>query len=117
MTIYHNMVASSVRNRYLKDLYVQWRGVLAAYDEGLVRGDAVLATAIWRNVFKAEEDVNFTGLGEIVSYTRGVILRLDQIGDEGIAGGDVVFGSPGSEREGVLVRTRMLDAPLNKAAQ
>lgn len=116
MTIYHGMVATSVRNRHLKDLFVQWRGVLAAYDEGLVRGDAALATAIWRNIFKANEDVNFTGVGEVVSYTRGVIKGLDQIEDDAIARGEVVFGSPGTEQEGVLVKSRMFDAPFEKAA-
>jgi len=90
---------------------------LAAYDEGLVKGDAVLATAIWRNVFKADENVNFTGLGEIVSYMRGVLKGLDGIDDEGVARGEILFGSPATEREGVLVKARMMDIPLEKTAQ
>ena len=36
------------RTKYMKDLYHQYRGFTAAFDEGLVRGDSVLATAIWR---------------------------------------------------------------------
>ncbi|GAA6027527.1 hypothetical protein JCM8097_007906 [Rhodosporidiobolus ruineniae] len=38
---------------YMRDLLEQYHGAIAAYDEGLVRGDAVLAAALWRNVFGA----------------------------------------------------------------
>ncbi|GAA5974950.1 hypothetical protein JCM21900_002943 [Sporobolomyces salmonicolor] len=38
---------------YMKDMLEQYHGSCAAYDEGLVRGDAVLAAAVWRNVFGA----------------------------------------------------------------
>ncbi|GAA5848423.1 hypothetical protein JCM9279_006562 [Rhodotorula babjevae] len=38
---------------YMNDMLEQYHGACAAYDEGLVRGDAVLAAAIWRNVFGA----------------------------------------------------------------
>ena len=108
MVTTHNIAVRSVRNKYLKDLFVQWRGLTAGYDEGIVRGDAVLATAVWRNVFKADENVDFRGVGEVVSYIRGVLKGLDEMPDESIAGGEVVFGSPGSEREGVLQKSRMM---------
>ncbi|GAA5959909.1 hypothetical protein JCM3765_000639 [Sporobolomyces pararoseus] len=36
---------------YMKDMLEQYHGSIAAYDEGLVRGDAVLAAALWRNMF------------------------------------------------------------------
>ncbi|KAL8784414.1 MAG: hypothetical protein Q9195_009059 [Heterodermia aff. obscurata] len=108
MVIVHNIQSRTVRNKYLKDLFVQWRGLLAGYDEGLIRGDAVLATAIWRNVFKADNDLDFRGLGEVVSYTRGVLKGLDGMKDDAIASGEVAFGDPGSERAGVLMRSRMM---------
>lgn len=38
---------------YMRDMLEQYRGSVSAYDEGLVAGDAVLAAAIWRNVFGA----------------------------------------------------------------
>lgn len=59
MLILHSMGARGIRNRYLKDLFIQWRGLLAAYDEGMIQGDAVLAAAVWRNLWKAKEDVDW----------------------------------------------------------
>lgn len=38
---------------YMKDLLEQYHGACAAYDEGLIAGDAALAAAIWRNLFGA----------------------------------------------------------------
>ena len=108
MTTTHNIAARSIRNKYLKDLFVQWRGLIAGYDEGLIRGDAALATAVWRNVFKADENVDFRGVGEVVSYIRGVLKGLDEMSDEDVAGGEVMFGNPGSEREGVLLKSRLM---------
>lgn len=99
-----------VRNKYLKDLFTQWRGVLAAYDEGLVKGDAVLATAVWRNVFEGREDVDFVGLGEVVSYMRGVLKGLEGMPDEEVGRGEVEFGDPGTQRKVVEIRSRMMDS-------
>lgn len=109
----HRINARSIRNKYLKDLFLQWRGLTAAYDEGLARGsDAVLATAVWRNIFKADEEVDLRNVGLVVSYLRGILNGLEGIEDEGIAGGDVMFGDLKSEREGVLVTSRLMKAPL-----
>lgn len=109
----HRISARSVRNKYLKDLFVQWRGLTAAYDEGLARGsDAVLATAVWRNVFKADEEIDLRSLGLVVSYLRGTLKGLESIEDESIAGGRVVFGDLASQREGILVASRMMKAPF-----
>jgi cytochrome b pre-mRNA-processing protein 3 len=75
MMVNHNMHARGTRNKYLKDLFIQWRGLLAAYDEGIYKGDAVLAAAIWRNVFKANEDVDIKALAQIVSYIQCLTRR------------------------------------------
>ncbi|KAL9031431.1 MAG: hypothetical protein Q9196_000534 [Gyalolechia fulgens] len=105
----HNVYSRMIRNKYLKDLFTQWRGILAAYDEGLVKGDAVLATAVWRNIFYGREDVDMKGLGTVVSYMRGVLKGLEGMDDEEVGKGDVVFGDPGTQKKIVEVKSRMMD--------
>lgn len=109
MVTQHGIVAGSIRSKYLKDLFVQWRGLTAGYDEGLIKGDAVLATAVWRNLFKADSEVDYRGVGQVVSYVRGVLQGLDGIEDEDIARGEVVFGDPGREKDYVLGKSRMMN--------
>ncbi|TGJ80589.1 hypothetical protein E0Z10_g8181 [Xylaria hypoxylon] len=84
MDLSHGISSRALRGRYLKDLFVQWRGVVAAYDEGVAKGDAVLASAIWRNVFKAREDVNVRDLAATVSWMRLSLKMLDQMPDEAL---------------------------------
>ncbi|KAK0099798.1 Protein cbp3, mitochondrial [Cadophora gregata] len=116
MTIYHNMHASGTRSKYLKDLFIQWRGLLAAYDEGLVKGDAVLAAAVWRNIFKANEEVDIRVLGQIVSYMRRVLKGLDSLPDEKISQATLEFGSPEVESAIVHQRSRSMDLPFENAS-
>jgi len=79
MNILHGMSARGIRNRYLKDLYLQWRGLLVAYDEGLVKGDAVLAGAVWRNMFKGDEEVDWVKVAVVVGYMRKVASMLANV--------------------------------------
>lgn len=79
MVVNHNIQSGIVRSRYLKDFYVQWRGLIAAYDEGVAKGDAVLAAAIWRNLFKAQEDFDIRHLAQIVSYVRHSLQKLEAV--------------------------------------
>ena len=84
MELTHDLSSNAIRQRYLKDLFVQWRGITLAYDEGLVKGDAVLASALWRNLFKASETVDLRVLAAIVSWMRLSLKNLDQMGDDAI---------------------------------
>lgn len=115
MTVNHNIHARGTRNKYLKDLFVQWRGLLAAYDEGISKGDAVLAAAVWRNVFKGVEDVDITKLALIVSYMRRLLKGLDSVSDQDLITKVVGFGSPKSEDYLVRLKSPMLDLPFDKA--
>lgn len=76
MLVEHNMSARGIRNKYLKDLFLQWRGNLIAYDEGLVKGDAVLGAAVWRNLFRGQEDVDWEKVALVVGFMRKVISKL-----------------------------------------
>ncbi|KAI0182942.1 ubiquinol-cytochrome C chaperone-domain-containing protein [Xylaria flabelliformis] len=84
MDLGHGISSRGLRNKYLKDLFVQWRGIVAAYDEGVAKNDAVLASAIWRNIFKAREDINIRDLAAIVSWMRLSLKMLDQMPDEAL---------------------------------
>jgi len=94
MATFHGMEARSVRNKYLKDLFVQWRGVLLSYDEGLIKGDAVLAAAVWRNVFAAREDVDMVKVAEITAWMRKTLKGLERMSDAEIAAGSLSFEHP-----------------------
>lgn len=84
MDVSHGIDSRGLRHRYLKDLFVQWRGIVAAYDEGIAKGDAVLASAVWRNVFKGREDVDVRAVAAIVSWMRLSLKMLDQMSDEAL---------------------------------
>ncbi|KAJ0418131.1 ubiquinol-cytochrome C chaperone-domain-containing protein [Aspergillus carlsbadensis] len=88
MDVLHGLTSRSIRNKFLKDLFIQWRGVLAAYDEGLIKGDAVLGAAIWRNLWKAsyhgpdEKEIDWEKVARVVAYMRRVTSELAKL-DEG----------------------------------
>lgn len=97
-------------------MYNQWRGVQGAYDEGLVRGDAVLGAAVWRNVFKAREaqEVDWRQVAMIVSYIRRALKGLDGAKDESIRMGRVRFSSPAGESVVVEKPARGMGAGFEK---
>lgn len=112
MTVTHNIAAKGTRNTYLKDLFINWRGLLAAYDEGISKGDPELAAAIWRNIFKADQEVDITKLALVTSYIRRLLKALDEISDHDLVTNVVVFGNPQTEAELVKIRSPQLTAPF-----
>jgi cytochrome b pre-mRNA-processing protein 3 len=112
MIVNHNMHARGTRNGYLKDLFVQWRGLLAAYDEGLVKGDAMLAAAVWRNVFKGAEDVDVRSVATVVSYLKRTLKALEQLSDEIVQTGGIEFGDPAREAALVEQKSSMMNLPF-----
>lgn len=107
----------TLRNAYLKDLYNQYRGVLAAYDEGLMRGDAVMAAAIWRNVFKADDNARPRDLAVVVSYVRRMAKMLESLSDDQVAAGQVTFGHPGEDRRNVEVASWWMNEPFREEGE
>lgn len=101
----------------MKDMYLQWRGLLAAYDEGLAKGDAVLAGAIWRNLFKGNEDVDIKALGQIVSFMRRSLHGLDKLPDDtfGTYAMDIKFGTPQDEASVVRLPSPMMNLSFESA--
>lgn len=105
MVVYHKLTATSQRQSKLKDLFAQWRAVLLSYDEGLAKGDAVLAAAVWRNIFASNEDVDFEKLAQIVAYMRRQIVKLDQTPDNDLMMGKWEFEQTPAD-EAMLVKRR-----------
>lgn len=122
MITLHGLVAKGIRTRYLKDLFVQWRGAVAAYDEGLLKGDAVLGSAVWRNIFKGDEDVDWTNVAGVVAYMRRLLSELGKAGDgsfvnlaSGLSGsgqGKSLFGPGDDELRIVAKRSKGIDTPF-----
>ncbi|KJY01937.1 CBP3-like protein [Zymoseptoria brevis] len=104
MAVWHGMTSRGARNKALKDLYLQWRGVQLGYDEGLTKGDAVMAAAVWRNVFKAEEGVDLEDLALVVVYMRRELQRLSKLDDETITTGQIKFEDPKDVRNAVTTK-------------
>jgi cytochrome b pre-mRNA-processing protein 3 len=82
MHVEHSISSSALRQRYLKDIFVQWRGLVLAYDEGLVKGDAILASAVWRNLFKGAPDVDPRALVAVVGWMRWGMATLESTSDK-----------------------------------
>ena len=103
MLLCHALTSRSIRQRYLQDLFLKWRGLVLACDEGLAlsapgvahagvttnahaagNGDAVLAGAVWRNLLKGREDVDARVLAAVVAWMRNTLNRLDGVPDEAL---------------------------------
>jgi cytochrome b pre-mRNA-processing protein 3 len=98
MAVWHNIATRGVRNKYLKDLSQMWRGVLLSYDEGVIKGDAVLAGAVWRNVFKGDENADIEDMALVTAFLRGQLKMLDGLSDVEIGEGRVKFQDPAKFR-------------------
>lgn len=105
MDVLHGLTSRAIRNKFLKDLFIQWRGVLAAYDEGLIKGDAVLGAAVWRNLWKASyntpdgKEIEWEKVARVVAYMRRLLSELSNMDDA-----DLIFqlGSPNNGKPGVF---------------
>lgn len=96
------MNTASLRQRHLKDLHSNWRAVLLSYDEGLVKGDAMLAAAIWRNLFNGRQDVDFAKVAMVVAYLRRELRRVTMADAQEVLGGEWKFeGHPAAEADEV----------------
>ncbi|KAI9679675.1 MAG: Protein cbp3, mitochondrial [Trizodia sp. TS-e1964] len=111
MATLHGIHSASLRSRYLKDLFVQYRGAIAAYDEGLCKGDAVLATALWRNVFAGDVWADFEHVAAVVAHVRRHVAGLDGVSDEVLVRAEMRFAEPGAVGL-VRARSRGLGEPF-----
>ncbi|KAF3354097.1 hypothetical protein VdG1_00354 [Verticillium dahliae VDG1] len=74
MHLNHGMTSSALRQRYLKDIFMQWRGLIAAYDEGLAKkSDRVLAAA-----GMAVDDIVARSAAVFLRDPRGMFKLVDE---------------------------------------
>lgn len=114
MATEHNISARSVRNKYLKDMWQQWRGVLLSYDEGLVKGDAVMAGAVWRNLFRGDERTDVEDIARVVAFIRKELRSVDKLSDEKLASAEVRFGELGAGERALERRNQSMEQPLGE---
>ncbi|EPY50573.1 ubiquinol cytochrome-c reductase assembly protein Cbp3 [Schizosaccharomyces cryophilus OY26] len=91
-----------ITGMYLKDLFQQQTGAIFGYDQSMLGNDAVLATAIWRNLFAGSHNLDLTILAEIVAFVRLNVFELSKISnDEFMSSRDALFIPPGQQIEKV----------------
>jgi cytochrome b pre-mRNA-processing protein 3 len=119
MDVLHDLGSRTIRNKYLKDLFIQWRGIIAAYDEGLIKGDAVLGAAVWRNLWKASptgpdgQEIDWTKVAWVVAYMRRVLAEISKM-DEA----DLVFSlSTGDVKSSGIFGYSALDKKMAEGAK
>jgi cytochrome b pre-mRNA-processing protein 3 len=110
MDFVHKMDATQ-RKKYLDQYFQIWTGMILAYDEGLIKGDAVLAAAVWRMLFDADPEVEPIKIALVVAYMRREVARIGQLDDNIIARGYVGFGEPVSEMD-ILKQSPSMRAPF-----
>jgi cytochrome b pre-mRNA-processing protein 3 len=108
---FEHKMDGQTRKKYLDQYFQVWTGTILAYDEGLVKGDAVLATAVWRLLFDANQDVDPLKIALIVAYIRREVARLGELDDNIIARGYVGFGEPVSEKD-ILMHNTAVRMPV-----
>jgi len=115
MDLTHKLSATQ-RKKSLEDYSNIWGGTVAAYDEGLVKGDAVLATAIWRQLFSADPDADPVKIALVTAYVRKELARVGRLEDRVMARGYVGFGEPVSETD-ILMQSPLMRMPFRNGSE
>jgi hypothetical protein len=97
MRIYfeYNIKSQRFIQKQMKEFFENFRGITIAYDEGIVKSDAVLAAAFWRNLYQSSQTaVDFEKLAKIVNYFWKNMKLLDMSGQKAFQAGEFGFLSP-----------------------
>ncbi|KAK6464927.1 protein required for assembly of ubiquinol cytochrome-c reductase complex [Scheffersomyces coipomensis] len=79
---------------YLKDYHTQLLGSVLTYDEGLVTDDITLASALWRNVFNGNPNVDIRHIEALLVYVRSQLYVLSKMTDREFGFGKFKFVPP-----------------------
>lgn len=93
------ILSNRIIQNYMKDFNLQLRGAMLSYDEGLIKGDAVLAAALWRNLFDGDPNVDAEHVKRVVGYVRAQLYLFEKTSDRDFAVGHSTFIDPWSEYE------------------
>ncbi|RLV96668.1 Protein CBP3 mitochondrial [Spathaspora sp. JA1] len=78
----------------LKDYHTQLLGSVLSYDEALVSDDITFASALWRNVFNGNPNVDIRHVEALVAYVRSQLYVLNQMTDREFGFGRFKFVPP-----------------------
>lgn len=73
------MKNSRTHDRYLHELLSFHYGCVLAYDEGYESNDCIFASALWRNLFTMDQNIEPFQLNKMVQYVRGQMHYLHSI--------------------------------------
>jgi cytochrome b pre-mRNA-processing protein 3 len=108
---FEHKIDATNRKKTLGDFFEIWRGTILAYDEGLMKGDAVMAAAVWRQLFGASGEVDPVKIALVVAYIRKELARVGNLSDKTLANGYVGFGEPVSETD-ILMQSPLMRMPF-----
>jgi len=73
------VMSASTKKQLFKKLNLQFRGVLIAWDEGVMGDDLVLVSTVWRNLFECRVDANLEDIELMVKYVRMNMQHLENM--------------------------------------
>lgn len=86
------VTSERIIQRELRDKVASFHGGVLAYDEGMCKNDAVLAGALWRNMYT---DASYNeGLAYMTRYVREQLYRLQRCPEQTVREGNVTFTPP-----------------------
>ncbi|KAI9152470.1 Serine carboxypeptidase 3 [Blastocladiella emersonii ATCC 22665] len=80
---------NAIVDRSLKEFLSIFYGGIMSYDEALVHSDALLASALWRNLFQSQADPQH--LAEFVAVVRKELAHLETVDAETVLAGRFHF--------------------------
>ncbi|CDK27303.1 unnamed protein product [Kuraishia capsulata CBS 1993] len=88
-----NVMSGRIIDTYLRDFHSQLLGIIMSYDEGIATNDAVLAAALWRNLFNGDKS-DLVHVESALRYVRMQLYVLSKMSDREFGFGDFVFVKP-----------------------
>lgn len=76
------VASSSVKHQSIVELDKEFRGLIFAYEEGLLTDDKTLAAAVWRNFVHDKSRTDPVILSTLVAYIRSQVKEMDSTDQE-----------------------------------